>query len=54
VGSPEQVDHAYAELTGKGAAHIQAPANMPWNQRTAFFADPDGNVHEIFADIPQG
>jgi lactoylglutathione lyase len=54
VGSPEQVDHVYTELTGKGAAPIQAPADMPWKQRTAFFADPDGNVHEIFADFPQG
>jgi len=25
---------------------------MPWNQRTAFIADPDGNIHEIFADLP--
>ena len=30
---------------------IKEPQNMPWNQRTALFADPDGNIHEIFAGI---
>lgn len=34
-----------------GATPIQAPQNMPWNQRTALFSDPDGNIHEIFAEL---
>jgi lactoylglutathione lyase len=51
--SPAEVDTAYAEIISKGATPVQAPANMPWNQRTAFFADPDGNIHELFADLPQ-
>jgi lactoylglutathione lyase len=51
--SPADVDTAYAAILAKGAAAIQAPANMPWNQRTAFFADPDGNIHELFADLPR-
>jgi catechol 2,3-dioxygenase-like lactoylglutathione lyase family enzyme/GNAT superfamily N-acetyltransferase len=50
--SPEQVDLAYAEITRNGAAAVAAPGDMPWGQRTALFADPDGNIHEIFADIP--
>ncbi len=49
----EQVDRAYADVVAKGAAPVQSPANMPWNQRTAFFADPDGNIHELFADLPR-
>ena len=36
-----------------GARAIHDPEDMPWNQRTALFADPDGNIHEIFADIKQ-
>jgi len=34
-----------------GAREVHKPEDMPWNQRTALFADPDGNIHEIFADI---
>ena len=51
VDTPEQVDEEYAKLIEKGAQAIQAPADMPWNQRTAFFADPDGNIHELFAEL---
>ncbi len=46
----DDVDRAYAEITASGATPIQPPATMPWGQRTAFFADPDGNIHELFAD----
>jgi len=47
------VDRAYADILAKGAAPIHAPADMPWGQRTALFADPDGNIHELFADLPR-
>ncbi len=50
---PAEVDRVYAEIVAQGAAPIHAPANMPWGQRTAMFADPDGNIHELFADLPQ-
>ena len=49
--SVTELDLVYADIISKGAAPIQPPANMPWNQRTAFFADPDGNIHELFADL---
>lgn len=45
------VDESYSRLISMGANPVHAPQNMPWNQRTALFADPDGNVHEIFAEI---
>ncbi len=48
--SHEEVDQAYAEITAKGARPVTPPATMPWGQHTAFFADPDGNIHELFAD----
>lgn len=51
--SPAAVDEAYADIVDRGATPIKGPADMPWGQRTAFFADPDGNVHELFADLPQ-
>ncbi|NLX08114.1 MAG: glyoxalase [Chloroflexi bacterium] len=52
--SPEQVDQDYDRLVSLGATPIRAPENLPWNQRAAFFADPDGNIHELFADLPGG
>jgi lactoylglutathione lyase len=48
--SPEDVKKTYDELIAKGAVAIIEPTTMPWGQTTAFFADPEGNIHEIFAD----
>jgi catechol 2,3-dioxygenase-like lactoylglutathione lyase family enzyme len=53
LSTPSDVDKVYEELTSKGATPIRSPTDMPWNQRTAFFADPDGNIHELFADLPK-
>lgn len=50
---PAEVDRGYAEIVAQGATPVQAPADMPWKQRTAMFADPDGNIHELFADLPK-
>jgi lactoylglutathione lyase len=51
LDSAVEVDQVYADIIRKGAVPIQPPATMPWNQRTAFFADPDGYIHELFADL---
>ena len=52
VESPSDVDKSYDEIVEKGTTPIKSPQDMPWNQRAAFFVDPDGNIHEIFADLP--
>ena len=52
VPYPSDVEKTYDEIVKKGAIPIKPPQDMPWNQRAAFFADPDGNIHEIFADLP--
>lgn len=49
--SPNDVDESFNMLITKGAISVHVPQDMPWNQRTALFADPDGNIHEIFAEI---
>jgi lactoylglutathione lyase len=49
--SPEEVNQTYEWIVNKGAKPIQPPASMEWGQRTAFFADPDGNIHELFSEI---
>lgn len=51
VPTPDDVDRTYQDLVEKGATPIKAAADMPWKQRAAFIADPDGNIHEIFADL---
>lgn len=51
MGQAEDVDTTYLELLARGAAPVTPPTNMPWGQRTAFFADPEGNIHEIFAAL---
>lgn len=48
--SREGVDTSYAHLIAYGAQPVRAPLKMPWGQYTGFFADPDGNIHEIFCD----
>ncbi|MCH3963890.1 MAG: VOC family protein [Clostridium sp.] len=49
--NPNDVDESFKKLISKGAISVHEPQDMPWNQRTALFADPDGNIHEIFAKI---
>ncbi|MDU4891324.1 MAG: VOC family protein [Clostridium sp.] len=49
--SPDDVDKTFNRLIDMGAIPIHEPQNMPWDQRTALFADPDGNIHEIFAEL---
>lgn len=51
VPTSEEVDKSFNEIVEKGAISITIPADMPWGQRAAFFADPDGNIHEIFTDL---
>ncbi len=48
--SPEDVIHTYNDIITKGAIPIKEPTVMPWGQTTAFFADPEGNIHSIYAD----
>ena len=49
--SPGDVDASYSRLVQNGAMPVHEPQDTPWNQRTALFADPDGNIHEIFANL---
>jgi lactoylglutathione lyase len=53
VGGPDDVDRVYEEVVSKGAFAIKAPEMMPWGRKTAFIADPDGNIHEIYSYRPE-
>lgn len=48
--SVEEVEETYHNIVSMGAVPIKEPTTMPWGQTTAFFADPEGNIHEIFTD----
>ncbi|OAB41711.1 VOC family protein [Paenibacillus glacialis] len=48
--SPEDVIQTYSDIITKGATPIKEPTVMPWGQTTAFFADPEGNIHSTYAD----
>ena len=37
-------------MKSHGIAFVQKPTLMPWNEYTAFFKDPDGNVHELISN----
>ena len=47
---PQQVDAAYEALLAKGVEGVAPPAQQSWGEYTAFFADPDGNIHELVAN----
>jgi len=48
----EDVDAAYKTLTAKGVAFIKPPKDQPWGLRTAYFADPEGNLWEFRHPLP--
>jgi catechol 2,3-dioxygenase-like lactoylglutathione lyase family enzyme len=43
----EDVDAAYEALKAKEVTFLRPPTNQPWGLRTAYFADPEGNLWEI-------
>jgi uncharacterized glyoxalase superfamily protein PhnB len=51
--SPEEVDGLYAELLEAGATPHKEPWDAFWGQRYAQLNDPDGNVLDLYAPLPQ-
>jgi catechol 2,3-dioxygenase-like lactoylglutathione lyase family enzyme len=52
LDTSEEVDRAYEEIVSKGATPVKGPMMMPWGRMTAFFADPEGNIHELYSLKP--
>jgi catechol 2,3-dioxygenase-like lactoylglutathione lyase family enzyme len=44
----ENVDTVWQALKEKGVTLIKPPQDQPWGRRTAYFADPEGNLWELF------
>lgn len=49
--SPAEVDRCHAQLLEMGVTILDPPANQPRGHRTVYFADPEGNQLEIYAEI---
>ncbi len=45
----EDVDNAVAALRDAGVNVVREPADMPWGERVAFVADPEGNLVSLAA-----
>ncbi|NJD26681.1 MAG: VOC family protein [Chloroflexi bacterium] len=46
-------DEACATLKARGVTLLNGPIDRPWGVRTAAFADPDGYVWEVAANLPR-
>ncbi len=49
----EDVDASYKSLTAKGLTFLKPPKSQDWGRRTAYFADPEGNIWELWQDLPE-
>ncbi|MDO5495326.1 MAG: VOC family protein [bacterium] len=54
MGTADDVDRVYAELTGAGHTGHVPPFDAFWGQRYATLKDPDGNSIDLFAELPAG
>ena len=46
------VDTCHEELKAHGVEIFDPPVDQDWGHRTLYFADPEGNVLEIYAELP--
>lgn len=44
----QELDSSLEIIATNGGRLISKPQVMPWGHYTALFADPDGNIHELF------
>src|ERR1700759_853698 len=47
----DDVDAAYANLTGFVRDFVNKPTTMPWGNRSLLFRDPDGNLVNFFSPV---
>jgi len=52
--TPEAVRTKFAELVERGAVSISEPAEREWGHLAGWFGDPEGNIHSLFAVLPEG
>lgn len=50
--APDEVEACYGELVAHNVEIIEPPQDKTFGHKTLFFKDPDGNILEIYAEIP--
>ena len=48
----DDVDAVFTDLITRGVLFIKPPIDQHWGWRTAYFADPEGNIWELREAIP--
>ena len=48
----DEIDACYEQLQSRGVELLEPPRDQGWGHRTLFFADPEGNLLEMYADLP--
>ena len=48
---PDEVKRCYEQLVERGVTILDPPADQPRGHRTVYFADPEGNILEVYAEI---
>jgi len=48
----KDIDATYKELTAKGLTFTKPPKSQAWGRRTAYFADPEGHLWELYQELP--
>ena len=49
--SADEVERRYDQLVAAGATPTGRPALRAWGHFAGFFADPEGNIHSLFANV---
>ena len=49
--APDEVARCYEQLVAKSVEILESPTDQPRGHRTVYFADPEGNMLEIYAEI---
>ena len=49
--APAEVARCYEQLVAKSVEILEPPTDQPRGHRTVYFADPEGNMLEIYAEI---
>ena len=49
--APAQVDQCHAQLLAREVPILDPPTDQPRGHRTVYFADPEGNILEVYAEI---
>lgn len=50
-GSEADVDSGMKRIEERGGSVIALPVRTDWGHYTGFFADPEGNIHSLFAVV---